>query len=286
MANTSILAAFERMWQHVVAALGNKSDISHTHDDKYYTESEIDSKLSGKANASHGNHVPAIETANNAKFLRNDNTWQTVTTANIGAVPTSRTVNGKALSSNISLTASDVGADASGAASGVQVNLNSHTGNKSNPHGVTATQVGAAPASHTHSDTVSKTENSTLNNDISTTWVMYGERKVTVTGNDITFDMSAATGGWAGDFASIKDPVGDKTPMLGVYGGTAGLVWVYMGGTYDDPAMRMTKDGQFTFKNAPNVGSTPLGLAPIVSQTDITAGSTALADGQMYVVYE
>lgn len=26
MANTSILAAFERMWQHVVAALSNKAD--------------------------------------------------------------------------------------------------------------------------------------------------------------------------------------------------------------------------------------------------------------------
>lgn len=31
MANTSILAAFERMWQHVVAALDNKSDSGHTH---------------------------------------------------------------------------------------------------------------------------------------------------------------------------------------------------------------------------------------------------------------
>ena len=62
-----------------------------------------------KANASHGNHVPATQTANNAIFLRNDNTWATVTPANIGAVPTSRTVNGKALSGNISLTASDIG---------------------------------------------------------------------------------------------------------------------------------------------------------------------------------
>jgi hypothetical protein len=62
---------------------------SHSHDDKYYTEAEIDSKLSGKANASHGNHVPATETANNAKFLRNDNTWQTVTPANIGAAASS-----------------------------------------------------------------------------------------------------------------------------------------------------------------------------------------------------
>lgn len=32
MANTSILSAFERMWQHVVAALGNKADIGHDHD--------------------------------------------------------------------------------------------------------------------------------------------------------------------------------------------------------------------------------------------------------------
>lgn len=37
----------------------------------------------------------------------------------------------------------------------VQANLNSHTGNKSNPHGVTAEQVGAAPASHTHADKLS-----------------------------------------------------------------------------------------------------------------------------------
>ena len=62
---------------------------SHTHDDRYYTESEVDTKLSGKANTSHGNHVPATQTANNATFLRNDNTWQKVAPANIGATATS-----------------------------------------------------------------------------------------------------------------------------------------------------------------------------------------------------
>lgn len=67
------------------------------------------------------------------------------TAASIGAVPTSRTVNGKALSANISLTAADVGADAAGAASGVQTNLTSHINNTSNPHGVTAAQAGALP---------------------------------------------------------------------------------------------------------------------------------------------
>lgn len=40
-----------------------------------------------------------------------------------GKVPTTRTINGKALSSNITLSAPDVGADASGSASAVQTNL-------------------------------------------------------------------------------------------------------------------------------------------------------------------
>ena len=74
-------------------AIAGKAPSSHTHDDRYYTESEMNTKLAGKADSSHGNHVPATETANNAKFLRNDNTWQTVTPANIGAAPTSHSHN-------------------------------------------------------------------------------------------------------------------------------------------------------------------------------------------------
>ena len=46
---------------------------------------EMSAALEGKANSSHGNHVPATQTANNAIFLRNDNTWATVTPDNIGA---------------------------------------------------------------------------------------------------------------------------------------------------------------------------------------------------------
>ena len=71
--------------------IDGKAAISHTHDDRYYTESEVDTKLNGKAAKSHGNHVPATQTANNAVFLRNDNTWQTVTPANIGAAASSHT---------------------------------------------------------------------------------------------------------------------------------------------------------------------------------------------------
>ena len=53
--------------------------------------SDIQTQLNNKADTSHGNHVPATETANNKKFLRNDNTWQTVTPANIGAADSSHT---------------------------------------------------------------------------------------------------------------------------------------------------------------------------------------------------
>lgn len=51
--------------------------------------SNIQTQLDGKAASSHGNHVPTTQTANNAVFLRNDNTWQTVTPANIGAAASS-----------------------------------------------------------------------------------------------------------------------------------------------------------------------------------------------------
>lgn len=37
----------------VKSALNGKSDTGHTHDDRYYTESEIDTKLNAKANSSH-----------------------------------------------------------------------------------------------------------------------------------------------------------------------------------------------------------------------------------------
>ena len=81
-----------------------------------------------------------------------------------GKVPITRTVNGKALSSNISLSASDVGADPSGSSnsalssaksytdtqvSDVNDTLTSHTGNTSNPHNVTKAQVGLEYANNT-----------------------------------------------------------------------------------------------------------------------------------------
>jgi len=52
------------------------------------------------AAASHGNHVPTTQTANNAVFLRNDNTWATVTPANIGAATSDHTHSGYSASTH------------------------------------------------------------------------------------------------------------------------------------------------------------------------------------------
>ncbi len=64
------------------------------------TQAAIKSALDGKANASHGNHVPTVQTADNAVFLRNDNTWQTITPTNIGAAAANHTHNYAANSHN------------------------------------------------------------------------------------------------------------------------------------------------------------------------------------------
>lgn len=45
MANASILAAFERMWQHINIALNNKSDTTHKHDDVYIQKTNITDNL-------------------------------------------------------------------------------------------------------------------------------------------------------------------------------------------------------------------------------------------------
>ena len=71
----------------IEAKLTGSNITTHYHDSRYYTESEMDSLLNNKANSIHGNHVPTTQTANDAKFLRNDNTWQFVTAVNIGARP-------------------------------------------------------------------------------------------------------------------------------------------------------------------------------------------------------
>ena len=54
------------------AALDGKAASSHTHDDRYYTETEIDTKLAGKANASHGHNNLSCYGTNTINGTAND----------------------------------------------------------------------------------------------------------------------------------------------------------------------------------------------------------------------
>lgn len=118
-----------------------------------HMEQGIEQAYSDLAAKSHGNHVPETQTASGKVFLRNDNTWQTVTPANIGAVPTTRTVNGKALSGNISLTASDVGAASSSHGNHVPATQTASSKvflrNDNTWQTVTPANIGAVPTSRT-----------------------------------------------------------------------------------------------------------------------------------------
>ena len=77
---------------------------NHTHDDRYYTESEIDSKLGGKANTNHSHsafgkatadaagsagYVPAPAKGQHGQYLRGDGTWATPTNTTYGDATTS-----------------------------------------------------------------------------------------------------------------------------------------------------------------------------------------------------
>lgn len=94
-ANTELVSGEKLSFAFSKIAKAIKSLIPHLADTAIHISSSERSAWNRKANASHGNHVPPTETANNAKFLRNDNTWAIVTASNIGALSeTGGTVSG------------------------------------------------------------------------------------------------------------------------------------------------------------------------------------------------
>lgn len=103
-------------WGNVSGKPSTFAPSSHSHNDLYYTEAEVDSKLSGKANSSHTHtksqitDFPTSMPASDVYSWAKQSSKPSYSASEVGAVPTSRTVNGKALSSNISLSAGDVGA--------------------------------------------------------------------------------------------------------------------------------------------------------------------------------
>ena len=60
--------------------LNGKANASHTHDDRYYTESEMNTKLNGKANSSHTHNYAGSSSAGGTANSVNGLTFAAQTT--------------------------------------------------------------------------------------------------------------------------------------------------------------------------------------------------------------
>ena len=198
ISNLNTLVGDKSVASQISTAIANKSDIGHTHtaseigadvegsaasalsDAKSYTDTKISNLINSApttldtlgeiatAMEENADVVAALETSIGTKANATDLTSHTsnksnphgVTVAQIGAVPTSRTVNGKALSANITLSATDVGADVSGAANTALTNAKAYTdaeitewvGDEKVSEQITAAIANKADSGHTHDD--------------------------------------------------------------------------------------------------------------------------------------
>ena len=101
-----------------VSELTNDSKFLTSVPSEYVTESELAAK-----NYALKSEIPSVP----VQSVNNKTGAVTITASDVSAVPTTRTVNGKALSSNITLGATDVGADASGTANSTVSTHNTDT---------------------------------------------------------------------------------------------------------------------------------------------------------------
>lgn len=79
----------DNTWQTITANMVNgytksEADAKYALKSDTYTQADVDTKLNEKANVNHGIHVPTLEN-DNSKYLRSDNTWQTIAVNNVDA---------------------------------------------------------------------------------------------------------------------------------------------------------------------------------------------------------
>ena len=160
MANSSIYAAFERMWQHIVALVGTKAESNHDHDDMYYTEAEVDAKLDQiESDYESADSALSSTLTNSINGVQGNLTSHTgnklnphgVTKAQVGLENVDNTAD---INKPVSTAQATAIADAKKAGTDAQSSVDSHTSNTSNPHSVTKAQVGLGNVENKSSATI------------------------------------------------------------------------------------------------------------------------------------
>ena len=119
------------------SALDSKAASGHTHSD-VYTETEVDAFLEGKANTSHTHtiaNITNLQSTLNGKAATSHGTHVSYST-------TAPVMDGSASVGTASTVARSDHKHPTDTSRAAQTSLDSHTGNKSNPHGVTLAQLG------------------------------------------------------------------------------------------------------------------------------------------------
>ena len=175
-----------------IEQLNNKADNEHTHNDIYYTETEVDVKfeevdsaLNEKADVLHNHNIDDINSLQSALDAK---------------VSVGRTVNGKPLSSDITLSATDVGADASGSASSALEEAKSYV----NDVAADKSDIG-----HTHNDiyyTETEVDNKVLTINTSISNIVDGTTMVAKASHALTADDATNA---ANSIKSIQDNSGN-----------------------------------------------------------------------------
>ena len=120
------------------SALDSKAASGHNHDGVYYTETEIDTLLEGKANSSHTHtisNITNLQSTLDGKANASHGTHVSYST-------TAPVMDGTASVGTASTVARSDHKHPTDTSRAAQTSLDSHTSNKSNPHGVTLAQLG------------------------------------------------------------------------------------------------------------------------------------------------
>ena len=184
-------------------------------------------------------------------------------------------------------TAAEVGADPAGSAAAVDGKLGGHVGSRSNPHGVTAAQAGAVP-------TERKVNNRALSADISLTAADVGARPSSWTPTAADVGAAAASHGTHVSY-SATSPVMDGAASAGSAATVARSDHRHPVDTSRAAASHTHAASQVTAGTFPATGvkaaagtdyTTSRVRNICASTTDLTAGLSALSNGEIYLVYE